>query len=125
VGGDVEPVAGASYRSRSMRSADRFVDSEIRGPEFEAGGVRLDPGGLAFRIAAQQRRVFRGNAAEVVSFWLWSDGTTSQYSVSATPDERGRFALAVEIPDELRGGRWYRIGIADSAEKRTLPVLVE
>ena len=130
----VEVVAGQSYRSMTptaRRAPRRFDDSVLRGDEFGANGVELEPGRPMFRIPLDEEVVFRGKVLEEATqvwFFVWRDGRTSDYTASTVPEEDGSFTLSVKIPEHARASTWYRITIqpknGTAPSTATLPVMV-
>ncbi len=134
--GAVQVVAGRTYRSvtPAARGAQRrFDDSVLKGDEFRANGVELEPGLPMFRIPLDEEVVFRGRVLEeATQVWIqvWRDGSrTSDYSASTVPEADGSFALPVRIPASARAATWYRIMIApkdgSAPSATTLPLMVE
>ena len=89
-----------------------FKDSLIQGGEFAINDITLQPGHPAFLLTADEERSYTGRVegpAASVDFFLWQDGTTSEFHAQATPAADGSFVLRVRIPPSSRGARWYRI----------------
>ena len=84
-----------------------------------------------FRIPLGEEVVFRGKVLEEATrvwFYVWRDGSTSDYSVSTAPEEDGSFSLSVKIPEHARASTWYRITIEpedrSAPSTATLPVML-
>lgn len=96
------------------RNAAAFRDSTVRGDEYSANGVLLEPGPSLFRLPVGEPIVYAGRVTESatrVGFYIWQEGKTSEHIQTVAPDAEGFFRLEARAPETSRGLRYSAIAI--------------
>ena len=121
-----ELVEGQEAVSNTRFSGTQsFRESTLAGSEFKAFGVTFQGGQRSYFWRAEEYQLISGESTGgVVNFYLWEDGLTSDFSASATPNDRGQFQLRFKIGSKLRGPRWLLITSATQSKKKPDPIPV-